>query len=383
MRKTNAPPVRQGRRGVRQSAVVTLGLILMLSGPVLAETRQPDRLFRSDDVLEVTLTGELRALARDRKDVPELRPATLSYVGADGMPVTLAVDLEPRGKSRRDRSVCTFPPLWVHFDKEAVQDTLFEKQKRLKMVTYCRSPASFQDYVLKEYLAYRILNQLTDASFRVRLLRVHFAEAGAGREPLVRYGFFIEHKRRLAKRLDLEIAEPEERIAPTSLDPEQTHIAELFQFMVSNTDFSFIAPPVDDTCCHNSVLLTRSAGDAGRKDVDSTQPATGEEGPFLPVPYDFDRTGFVDPPNGQPAAELGQRSFRDRVYRGFCGESADLDAAVAKTVAARPAIEALVREQADLGDRSRDRALNFLADYYDLMADPKRRQQVLSCRKTQ
>jgi len=183
-------------------------LLFLASRPVLAGA-QPDPLFRSDEVLELTLTGDLRAVSRDRKDVPEQRPATLSYVAADGSPVTLAVSLEPRGKSRRTKDVCTFPPLWVHFDKSAVKDTLFDKQKRLKLVTYCRTPNSFQDYVLKEYLASRIFTLLTDASFRVRLLRVHFAQAGDGRDPLVRYAFFIEHKRRLAKRLDAEVAEPE------------------------------------------------------------------------------------------------------------------------------------------------------------------------------
>ncbi|MGE0625895.1 MAG: hypothetical protein AB7I04_17775 [Pseudomonadales bacterium] len=361
MRKTNRRSVRQ----LRAAMVLTL----LICQPALAD---PDPLFQSDDVLEMTLTGELRALARDSSDVPELRPATLSFAGPDG-PVTLAVNLEPRGKSRRDRDVCTFPPLWVHFDKSAVEGTLFEKQKRLKMVTYCRSPSSFQDYVLKEYLAYRIFNQLTDASFRVRLLRVHFAEMGDGRDPLVRYAFFIEHKRRLAKRLDADVVEPEERIPSGSLEPEQATIAEVFQFMVSNTDFSFIAPPVDDTCCHNAILLAAEGADGNGDD----------EGPYLPVPYDFDRTGFVDPPNGEPAAELGQRSFRDRVYRGFCRDPGYLDAALARTEAARPAIENLVRTQADLGARSRDRALSYLAGYYDVIADPKRREQALKCRRTQ
>ncbi len=368
MRKTSA-------NGVRHAGLPGLILIVLLGSPVtvvVAETAKPDPLFRSDEVLELTLTGELRALARDRKEVPDERAGTLSYTGEDGKPVTLAVMLEPRGKSRRDRDVCTFPPLWVHFDKSAVKGTLFAKQKRLKLVTYCRSPESFQDYVLKEYLAYRIFNLLSDVSFRVRLLKVAFAETGGSRDPLVRYGFFIEHKDRLARRLDARVTEPEERISPDRLEEAQTSIAGLFQFMVSNTDYSFIAPPVDDTCCHNSVLLVRRSAEETTDDADG--------GPYLPVPYDFDRTGFVDPPNGQPAAELGQRSFRDRVYRGFCRASVYLDAAVEKTLAERGAIETLVSTQPDLGERSRDRALKFLAGYYDLMADPKRREQVLRCR---
>ena len=68
------------------------------------------------------------------------------------------------------------------------------------------------------------------------------------------------------------------------------------------------------------------------------------------------------------------------MYRGFCREP-QLDEAVAKTLAARPAIEALVREQADLGSRSREQALRFLASYYEQVEDPGRRDRALKCRE--
>lgn len=346
-----------------------LFLIAFFSIPTVGQAAGADALFAADDVLEVTVAGPLREMSRDRAEEPELRPGILSYLDADGVSRTLNVELQPRGQSRRDREVCTFPPLWVHFDKDAVHDTLFEKQKRLKMVTYCRSPQSFQDYIVKEYLAYRIFNLLTDASFRVRLLKVSFQEAESGSDPLVRYGFFIEHKNRLAKRLDRKVYETEERISPDVLEPQQTAVAELFQFLVSNTDFSFIAPPADDTCCHNAVLFSEK-GLAGQ-----------EEGALvLPIPYDFDRTGLVNPPNGLPAAELGQRSFKDRVYRGMCRDPQYLEAALEITRAARPGIEQLIREEAALSPRGRDQALKFVRSYYETIDNPKRLERALKCR---
>jgi len=319
-----------------------------------------DPLFSSFDVLEITLKGPLKQISRDRAEEPELRGGTLNYVDADGRAVALSVELEPRGKSRRDRAVCTFPPLWVHFDKDEIKGTLFKKQKKLKLVTHCRSQESFQDYVIKEYLVYRIFNQLSPASFNARLLKISYEEGD--KKPLVRHGFFIEHKKRLAKRLDTEVVEPADRILTTSLDQEQAAIAELFQYLVSNTDFSFIAPPENDTCCHNGVLF-----DAG-------------EGMYLPVPYDFDRTGLVDPPNGQPDANLGQRSFRDRVFRGFCHDPAVMDAALEKTRAARESIENLISDQEQLSPRARSKALKFVAGYYDVIDDEKRRARNLKCR---
>jgi hypothetical protein len=312
--------------------------------------------------------------------VPEVRAGRLRYLDDTGVEQTLAVALEPRGQSRRDREVCTFPPLWVHFEKDAVDDTLFDKQKKLKMVTYCRSPKSFQDYIVKEYLAYRIFNALTDASFRVRLLEVSFQEAESQAKPTIRYGFFIEHKKRLAKRLDMKVREPAERIPPDALLPDQAALAELFQYMVSNTDFSLIAPPVDDTCCHNAVLFT-AKGEKGEKgDAEAASEQEAGERMYLPVPYDFDRTGLVSPPNGLPAAELGQRSFRDRVYRGFCREPDYLEEALERTRAARGEIEALIRDEATLGARSKDQALKFIDGYYAVIDDPGRRDRALKCR---
>ncbi len=356
--------VRHRRLSGRPLLLVGIAVLCAVApaGPAGAEAAAGDPLFASQEVLDVVLEGPLRTLARDRAEDPAERGGTLTYTGAQGRTVVLDVALAPRGKSRRDREVCTFPPLWVRFRKDQVKGTLFAGQKKLKLVTYCRSPRSFQQYVIKEYLAYRIFNRLSDASFRVRLARIAYREAGSKGKPLVRYGFFIEHKRRLGKRLGLPVAKVRERIPAASLVPEQAAIAELFQFMVSNTDFSFIAPPVDDDCCHNTVLFR-----AG-------------EGRYLPVPYDFDRTGLVNPPNGLPAEGLGQRTFRDRVYRGLCRDPAYLQAAVARTLAARGAIEDLVRRQVGLSDRARQGVLDYLAGYYRVVQNPAHRARALRCR---
>jgi hypothetical protein len=233
--------------------------------------------------------------------------------------------------------------------------------------------------VVKEYLVYRIFNSLSDASFRVRLLEVSFQEADSNAGPTIRHGFFIEHKKRLAKRLGLKVREPEERIPPEMLEPAQAAIAELFQYLVSNTDFSFIAPPADDTCCHNAVLLSEEV----EKGQDGDPAEVAAAPLYVPVPYDFDRTGLVDPPNGEPAAELGQRSFRNRVYRGFCRDPVFLNAALEKTRNARSDIEALIRDETALSSRSRERALKYIESYYDIIDDPRRRERALSCRSLQ
>ncbi len=343
--------------GVRRSLALA-GFLTLLGGVAHAAE---DPLFADDSVLAITLTGPFQALARDRSDEPEYVPGTLSLADGQGGVESFDIRIRPRGKSRRDRKVCRFPPLRVNFKKKAVADTVFDGQNALKLVTHCQSSGNFQRYVLKEYLVYRMLNRLTDVSFRVRLLQVTYDDSENDREPFTRYGFFIEHKNRLAARTGFEVAEPD-RISPRDHEPQHAAIVELFQYMVSNTDFSFIAAPPGESCCHNAVLFSNAAGQ------------------YLPVPFDFDRTGFVNPPNALPDENLGQRSVRDRLYRGFCRDDAVFDAAIEKTLAERVAITALVDDQQDLENREAQKALRFLDGYYKDIDGTRARERNLKCR---
>ena len=72
----------------------------------LAVAAEPDPLFASQDLLEITMRGPFNVISRDKDEEPEPRPGTLEFTDETGNPVTLAVELEPRGKSRRDRAVC-------------------------------------------------------------------------------------------------------------------------------------------------------------------------------------------------------------------------------------------------------------------------------------
>jgi hypothetical protein len=334
---------------------------LSAAGARAAAPSAPDPLFAAESVVNITLTGPFRSMSRDRSPEPEYSDGTLGYVDAAGVSRQFDIRMRPRGNSRRDRNVCTFPPLRLNFEKKAVKGSLFDEQNILKLVTHCRHNENFQDYVLKEYLGYRMFNLLSEVSFRVRLLKVTYVDSEQNRKSFERYGFFIEHKDRLAARLGTEVAEPV-RIGTDQLEPRQASIAELFEFLISNTDYSFIAGPPDESCCHNAVLLV------------------GEEGTYLPVPYDLDRSGLVDPPNGEPAEELGQRNLKDRLYRGFCRDPRYLEAALEKTREERGPMEALFESQPDLSKRDRDDAVRFIESYYSIIDDERRRDRELKCR---
>jgi hypothetical protein len=67
------------------------------------------------------------------------------------------------------------PPLSVIFDEAGTAGTLFAGQSMLPLTTHCNErPATQEQYVLKELVAYHIYNELTDMSMRVRLVRVRY-----------------------------------------------------------------------------------------------------------------------------------------------------------------------------------------------------------------
>ena len=94
-----------------------------------------DPLFASAETLSITLAGPIRSISRDKAEMPEYRPGTLTFIDG-GEQRVVDVGIRPRGKSRRDRTVCTFPPLRLDLPKKAVADTVFAKQDKLKLVTH-------------------------------------------------------------------------------------------------------------------------------------------------------------------------------------------------------------------------------------------------------
>jgi len=350
------------------TAVLALALAALAAPAAFAEAadapRGPDPLFAEDAPLRITLRGPLDSLAKDKSEEPEYRPGKLLYTEADGRQMELDIGLQTRGHSRRRKDVCTFPPLRVDLPKKKTLDgTLFEQQGKLKLVTFCRPTDRHQQFLLKEFTAYRLFNHLTDASFRVRLLEIDYVDADRGDATVTRWGFFIEDKKRLGKRLGYPLREPIS-IEREQLEPTHASRIELFNFLLGNTDYSLVAAGPGRECCHNSVLLE--------------QP----DGRFMTVPYDFDMTGFVDPPYQQVSPELRISNVRHRLFRGFCREGDVTRQTVNELIAERANLLEIVRAEPRLDARARDKAIAYLESGFEMLEDPKEleRRVLTACR---
>ncbi|HSM29822.1 MAG TPA: hypothetical protein VK854_03910, partial [Woeseiaceae bacterium] len=276
------------------------------------------------------------------------------YTEADGSVVEYDIGIRTRGNYRRQPRVCPFPPLRVNFKKSEAKNTLFHKQDKLKLVAHCRDNSErYEQNLIKEYLAYRILNTLTDVSYRVRLARVTYIDSEQKDDDRSQYAFFIEHDDRLSKRLGLPAIKTA-GINKDDLAGPYSDLTSLFQYMIGNTDFSPIAGAEGEDCCHNSTLF-------------------GNEGePVYSIPYDFDMSGFVDAPYAEPNPHVRIRSVTQRLYRGRCEYLDHLQTTLQLFQDNREAIYGLIGNQEQLEDKTRKKVTKFVDRFYDVIDNPKK-----------
>jgi hypothetical protein len=270
--------------------------LLLISGAVAAAP-----LFDADEMLEAELRGPLREMVADRRD-PEVR--TFELLASDA---AISVEARVRGHSRL--KLCDFPPLRLDFSASATEGTVFAGQEKLKLVSHCNARSTYEDNVIEEYAAYRILSLLTEFAFEVRLLRMRYVDTTRPNErPLERYAFVIESLDALAARTDGVVVQ-REALVKSSLDRTQLASVFVFQYLIGNTDWSLVTPRGEEFCCHNGELLER--GDR-----------------LFYIPYDFDFSGLVNARYAKPQPDLGIKTVKSRVYRGYCLEGLDLEAAI-------------------------------------------------------
>lgn len=326
------------------------GMIMIFLGGLTmpsAKAASADPLFQDHSTLKVEITAPLSTLVRDRSEI-EYLPGVLSFKEADGTQVELDVQVRARGNFRHRN--CDFPPVTLNFRRPQVEGTLFDQQNKLKMVGHCKITRRYEQSVLREYLAYRLLNAVTDRSFRVRLLEVTWVDSDERRGRMVRNAFLIEHKNRLAARIGME----EQEIAyadVTSIAPDHLNLSSMFQYLIGNFDFSPTGGS-NNECCHNYAMYGSS--------VDS----------LVAIPYDFDFAGIVNAPNAVPNSEFGVERIGQRVYRGYCVNNHYVEGSIAGFKKNRNALYALVEGLEELEPSVRENVAGYMDGFYEVIDNP-------------
>lgn len=247
-------------------------------------------LFDSDEVIQIKLTGKVKELLNDRESAePVAFPFSLSYSNAQGTETNLPVNIKTRGHFRRIRENCSYPPLLIQFPPGGSHlTTIFYSQRKLKLVMPCAG----EEYIVREWLLYKIYNLLTSKSFKARLVKIKLQDERNKKELTPFFALLLEEESQMAKRN--QATEVETKIRPQQTEPGSFLTMSVFQYMVGNTDWSV-------EYLQNIKLMSPESGGAP-----------------VPVAYDFDHAGMVGAPYARPAEELEMSSNRERRYRGYC-----------------------------------------------------------------
>jgi hypothetical protein len=317
-------------------SICMLSFILLTNSITADET---DTLFHSDEIINMELRSDFSAIQVDRVDNPQYHDGELIYYTPNGDTVNLSVEVMARGNFRRDPANCKFPPLFVNFSKGSVKNTLFYNHERLKLVTPCQN----DEDVIEEYMIYKMYNQITDISFKVRLVKILYFDTGAGKEVFNKYSFFIEEKSHIEKRTNT--FEKDVPLTPFDLDQEYFKKMSVFEYLIGNKEW-FI------TTRHNVVIM---------------QPNDTSLAPYA-VPYDFDFSAFVNAnytkPKGVPEELLSNR----REFKGICYTSSEFNEIFDFYRELRPEFESIINNMELISKSSRNQILRYLREFYIVVA---------------
>ena len=300
--------------------------------------------FSDSSLLNVSLvTNMTEVLNSGKKSTYDLKGA-LKTTLPDGTDVNDQIIVEVRGNFRL--KFCYLPPVKLIFNYE--KGSTFSSLKTLKLVNVCKVSRDYEQYLLKEFLTYRILNLLTDKSFRVRLLNLNWQDSAGRRKTFSTHAFLIEDIKDVAKRNDCDVW-TKSYVSQEATNRKQMTLIALFQYMIGNTDWNVPAK-------HNIRLI------AGKND-DKTRP--------FAVPYDFDWTGLVDANYAYPDERLGIKYITQRLYRGYPRDLAELNEAFDVFNQQKEKIYSLIYHFDLLTPSTKRGIIKYLDDFYNTINNPK------------
>ena len=301
-------------------------------------------MFEDSWPMEITLTLNLKQYQREKFE-GEYMPVHFLYEYNDTVKIEKSVRIKARGQFRRE--YCTFAPFWLNIRKADVANEHLQEVKRMKVVTHCNGGKAYAEYVLKEYLAYKIYSLISPVSFRVRLIHMTYVDTGRKNKKTENWAFLIEPEEMLAERVDGLVVKNDE-LSMRLMRPEEMDVAALFNYMIGNADYSIAGR-------HNMKILGL--------------PEFGSKG-YTPVPYDFDYSGIVNASYAVPGENLGIRSVTQRYYLGLCREDEEFQAAIDHIQNHREKILDLLENFSYLDDGHKKEMIKYLEAYFESAAKP-------------
>jgi hypothetical protein len=318
-------------------------ILTLLSTSGIAQSSSPT-VFDSEEILDITLKGNVRDLLNNRTGEAKNFPILVKYHGKDGTADSLPITMKTRGHFRRIRSNCEYPPLLLQFTKGSIAaNSRFFGESKLKLIMPCKG----EEFVIHEWMVYKLYNLLTPLSYKAALVRVTLADDARKKNTAPFYGVLLEQDKQMARRNNLVLIK--RKMRPQQTVTEAFLRVATFEYLIGNTDWSV-------EFNQNISLL-----------------ATDSLAVPIPVPHDFDLAGIVGSPYALPAEELQMTSVQERRYRGYCIKDIKaFDNTVAFFNEKKKDIYALYSGSSLLDPKYVKTTLKYLDDFYATINNPKK-----------
>ena len=302
-------------------------------------------LFGQEEPLELTLKFDIKSYQREKLK-GEYLPVQLTYHVNDTLDINKEVKVKARGEFRRQH--CILPPFWLNIKKAKVGNKFLEGTNKIKIVTHCKDSKQYEQYVIKEYLAYKIYNEISPYSFRVRLIRMKYIDTGRKDKETNSWAFMIEPEDMMTERLGVTPIKSD-GVSIKYTDTLMTDVVALYMYMIGNADYSVAGR-------HNLKLIRRQ---------DPARPLP------VPVPYDFDYAGIVNAYYAVPGENLGLTSVTQRYYLGPCRDDLRYLTAIDQIQGKKDNILEIVVSSPYLDENMRKEMIKYLEDYFSTAENPE------------
>ena len=303
-------------------------------------------LFEDETPMNLTLKYDITSFIKNKVKGEYLDAELLVHY--KDYSATKTIRLKARGNNRRDQ--CFFPPIYLNFKTDPIKNSELKGIKKIKLITHCSSSKSYTDYILKEYLVYKLYNILSDYSFRVKLLNMKYIDTGKKERNYERFGILIEPLDLLTKRSGaIEIES--KFVKGENVIEEEADLVSFFQYMIGNTDWRIKGG-------HNTKFM---------KSMTKVTPKVS------PVPYDFDYAGFVGTHYSHPQEWTSIENVKDREYMGYCRNSdEEYLKTISKFIDKKDEIIETINAFSYLDERERNSLVKYIESFYQSLENPER-----------
>ncbi|HZV70051.1 MAG TPA: hypothetical protein VFG10_10925 [Saprospiraceae bacterium] len=325
--------------------IALLSFLFVLNGLVLTgQSESFLQKIKQDSAVDLYLTLDWKDMERHKKDKTYL-PGQIKIHTAGGDSLNLDLKMRTRGHMRLE--ICSYPPIKLKFDKSDLAAHSLSSMNEMDLVHHCHEGDLYDQYLLREYMCYKLFELISPYHFHAQLVRLHYKNPDGKEAHDQAYAFLVENGEELADRLHAKLNKSK-IVSTNGLEKMPFLKVCLFEYMIGNTDWYIPAR-------HNLEFIGVPAYRI-----------------LVTVPFDFDYSGLVDAPYAAHHETIKLPSVTIRYYQGWCQTPEEVNDALKIFREQKETILGMCDHIHGFNERSKKYTRDYLEDFFNIIENPKK-----------